>query len=88
MIVEVKAGLTLQSTAPRQLYNYLRATDKEVGLLLHFGPEARYYREYCPNLKKDRQSDASGIVRVIRQATDGAVRPEVPVEDSPQETGL
>ena len=53
VIVELKAGLVLHSTAPRQLYNYLRATDKEVGLLLHFGPEPRYFREYCPNARKD-----------------------------------
>ena len=53
VIVEVKAGLALHPTAPRQLYNYLRATDKEVGLLLHFGPEPKYFREYCPNTRKD-----------------------------------
>lgn len=53
VIVELKAGLALHSTAPRLLYNYLRATDKEVGLLLHFGPEPKYFREYCPNTKKD-----------------------------------
>lgn len=56
VIVEVKAGLALHSTAPRQLFNYLRATDKEVGLLLHFGPEPKYFREYCPNTRKDHPS--------------------------------
>jgi len=66
VIVEIEAGLALHSTAPRQLYNYLRATDKEVGLLLHFGPEAKYFREYCPNSRKDGQSDVSGSVREIR----------------------
>lgn len=53
VIVELKAGLSLHSTAPKLLYNYLRATDKEVGLLLHFGPEPRYFREYCPNTRKE-----------------------------------
>ena len=56
VVVEIKAGLNLHPTAPRQLYNYLRATDKEVGLLLHFGPKAEYFREYCPNARKDDPS--------------------------------
>ena len=47
VIVEIKAGPTLPATAPRQLLNYLRATDKDVGLLLHFGLEPKFYREYC-----------------------------------------
>ena len=33
----------------RQLINYLRATGLEVGLLLHFGPEARFQR--CINTR-------------------------------------
>src|ERR1700694_3612317 len=39
VIVEVKATAELHKYAPRQLYNYLKATNLEVGLLLHFGPE-------------------------------------------------
>ena len=70
VIVEIKAGLALHSTAPRQLYNYLRATDKEVGLLLHFGPEAKYFREYCPNSQKEGQSVVSGSVSEIRSLRD------------------
>jgi hypothetical protein len=27
------------------VYNYLKATNLDVGLLLHFGPTARFYRE-------------------------------------------
>lgn len=53
VIVEAKAAGTLQKIAPRQLYNYLRATNLEVGLLLHFGPEPKFYRLYYENrLKK------------------------------------
>ena len=51
VIIEIKAGLTLPITGSRQLYNYLRGTDKEVGLLLHFGPEPKFYREYCTNAR-------------------------------------
>lgn len=37
VIVETKCGVRLDQSAPRQLYNYLRASRIEVGLLLHFG---------------------------------------------------
>jgi GxxExxY protein len=49
VIVEIKATEHLPSTARQQLRSYLRSTNLEVGLLLHFGPEARFYREYIPN---------------------------------------
>lgn len=39
LIVEAKATERLAHEAPRQLFNYLRATSFEVGLLLHFGPK-------------------------------------------------
>src|SRR5215207_9009288 len=39
VVVEIKSTDQLPPTAKRQLYNYLRATKLEVGLLLHFGPE-------------------------------------------------
>jgi len=47
LIVEVKSTTELHKTATRQLFNYLRATNLEVGLLLHFGPEPRFYRAIC-----------------------------------------
>ena len=44
VVVETKSTAELPKFARRQLLNYLRATNLEVGLLLHFGPEARFYR--------------------------------------------
>lgn len=38
VIVELKSSQKLDDSARRQLLNYLRCTDIEVGLLLHFGP--------------------------------------------------
>jgi hypothetical protein len=35
----------LHKSALRQVYNYLRATRLQVGLLLHFGPEPAFYRQ-------------------------------------------
>ena len=47
LIVEAKAAIELHKSARRQLYNYLRATELEVGLLLHFGPKAQFFRLIC-----------------------------------------
>ena len=44
LVVEVKSTTELHSSARRQLHNYLSATRLELGLLLHFGPTARFYR--------------------------------------------
>ena len=46
LIVKVKSTAELHRGANRQVYNYLRATNLEVGLLLHFGPEPKLYRSY------------------------------------------
>lgn len=44
LVVEIKSTYQLHKAAARQVYNYLRATNLEVGLLLHFGPEPVFYR--------------------------------------------
>lgn len=49
LVVETKAGVELPKAAQRQLFNYLRATRLEVGLLLHFGLEPRFHRVICSN---------------------------------------
>jgi GxxExxY protein len=63
LVVETKATIDLSKEATRQVYNYLRATDLKVGLLLHFGPEAKFYRilrRSDPSAIKARPSEASG----------------------------
>jgi GxxExxY protein len=45
VLVETKSTLEMHPAARRQLRNYLGATNIEVGLLLHFGPRATFYRE-------------------------------------------
>ena len=47
LIVEIKSAEVVHHSATRQLYNYLRATGLEVGLLLHFGPKPRFWRVFC-----------------------------------------
>jgi GxxExxY protein len=54
IIVEVKSTPALPPTAQRQLRNYLRSTNIEVGLLLHFGPDPKFYREFMSNDSKQR----------------------------------
>src|SRR5688572_4764645 len=44
VVVETKSTYELHPAAQRQLYNYLRATRLEVGLLFHFGREPQFYR--------------------------------------------
>lgn len=60
VVVEVKSTSTLEKVARRQVYSYLRATNLQIGLLLHFGPQAKFYRVLCENhLKRTGRSEAS-----------------------------
>ena len=56
LVIEAKATDDLHPKALRQLYNYLRCTPHEVGLLLHFGSEPKFYRVICHNSQKRRRS--------------------------------
>jgi GxxExxY protein len=44
VVVETKSTYELHPAAQRQLFNYLRASRLEVGLLFHFGREPEFYR--------------------------------------------
>ena len=72
LIVEAKATIELHKSAHRQLYSYLRATNLEVGLLLHFGPTANYHRLICRNVKArpNRLSTRSAEEILDRSRTD------------------
>ena len=49
LVVEVKSTRTLHDGSVRQVENYLRGTTLELGLLLHFGPQPRFYRVISTN---------------------------------------
>jgi GxxExxY protein len=51
VIVEVKATRFLDSHAEHQLLNYLRASQLEVGLLMHFGPKPFFKRLVSTNAR-------------------------------------
>uniref|UniRef100_UPI0040494C03 GxxExxY protein n=1 Tax=Flavobacterium sp. TaxID=239 RepID=UPI0040494C03 len=52
IIVELKASELLMTAHRSQLYNYLKSTKMEVGLLLNFGSEAEFERIIFTNDKK------------------------------------
>ena len=47
VIVEIKSTAALHPLALRQVFNYLRATNLKVGLVLHFGPKPVFHRLVC-----------------------------------------
>ena len=58
VIVELKSTETITDAPKRQLRNYLAATRLELGMLLHFGPRANFYRILGP-----RRMDPDASVR-------------------------
>ncbi len=48
VVVEVKSTALLPPSAVRQVFSYLRGTNLDVGLALHFGPDsAEFKRVFC-----------------------------------------
>ena len=52
IVVETKALRTLPEDVEEQVFNYLRATTLEVGLLLNYGPRPTVKRYLCTNDRK------------------------------------
>ena len=49
LVVENKSTERLHPSTSLQLFSYLCATTFEVGLILHFGREPKFYRVVCEN---------------------------------------
>jgi GxxExxY protein len=61
IVIESKATERLHPSATLQLFSYLCATNMEVGLLLHFGREPKFYRVICQNhFKRHQNGDRPG----------------------------
>lgn len=60
VVVECKSTRELHRSAARQVYNYLRATDLEVGLLFHFGPEPAFYRLFWRGKTRNQPTASDG----------------------------
>jgi GxxExxY protein len=57
VVIEIKSTEHLHPSGTLQLFGYLCATNLEVGLLLHFGREAKFYRVVYENRLKDRKHE-------------------------------
>lgn len=68
LVIETKSTSSIAEIAPRQVYNYLRATNLEVGLLLHFGPKPKFYRVLCENRLKQRTRRSVASVPSVASA--------------------
>jgi GxxExxY protein len=55
VVVEIKSTQRLHESALAQLFGYLAATKHEVGLVLHFGREAKAHRVLFENRFKKRK---------------------------------
>jgi GxxExxY protein len=58
VIVELKAGRAVDAACEKQLLNYLRATEVEVGILFNFGPKAEFKRYIFENERKNPRKSA------------------------------
>ncbi|HZR64936.1 MAG TPA: GxxExxY protein [Terriglobales bacterium] len=59
VIVELKAGRAMEPSWEKQLLNYLRATEIEVGMLFNFSSKPEFKRYVFENSKKNPRSSAS-----------------------------
>lgn len=70
VLIELKTGRDIDLAWEKQLLNYLRATDVEVGLLFNFGPTAQFRRYAFENARKNprnpRESAEKKFVGSIR----------------------
>jgi GxxExxY protein len=79
VVVETKSTYELHPAAQRQLYNYLRATNLEVGLLFHFGREPQFYRLVCRNTLGSTSRDLEHVHLPAPKRPNGDVAPDPPV---------
>jgi GxxExxY protein len=58
VIIELKTGREIEPAWEKQLLNYLRATEIEVGMLFNFGPSAQFKRYAFENERKNPRQSA------------------------------
>jgi GxxExxY protein len=68
VVIETKASERLHPGSSQQLFSYLCSTNMEVGLLLHFGREAKFQRVICESRfkrhKEGTVAESNAIPRV------------------------
>jgi len=58
IVIEVKASTALAEMNKRQLLNYVRAFDLELGILLHFGPKPTFHRVLSARKREQSTMDS------------------------------
>lgn len=67
LIFEIKSCHDLSKASHRQLLNYLRASEMQVGLLLHFGPRPEFHRlVHTRSPRRAPDPQVSAVSAVIR----------------------
>jgi len=56
LVIEIKSTEFLRPNGTSQLFSYLHATNLELGLLLHFGREPKFYRVLYENRLRLRRT--------------------------------
>lgn len=65
VLLELKAGRSLDPAHEAQLLNYLRATEIEVGMLFSFGLKPEFKRLAYDNTRKQRGESPSLLNRLL-----------------------
>lgn len=66
VLIELKTGRDIDAAWEKQLLNYLRATDVEVGLLFNFGPTAQFRRYVFENGRKNPRNPRESAERKLQ----------------------
>lgn len=68
ILIELKTGRDIDAAWEKQLLNYLRATEVEVGLLFHFGPQAQFRRYAFENTRKNPRNPRESAVKKLPES--------------------
>jgi GxxExxY protein len=68
VLIELKTGREIDLAWEKQLLNYLRATDIEVGLLFNFGPSAQFRRYAFENERRNPRNPRASAEKKLRGA--------------------
>jgi len=88
LVVETKSTAELATGAQRQLHNYLRATNLEVGLLLHFGLQPKFYRVVELRVRKATMKKGGTDSTDATDSTDRSSMNTTPCATSPDDDFL
>jgi GxxExxY protein len=70
VLLELKAGRTLDSAHEAQLLNYLRATEIEIGMLFNFGVKPEFRRLAFDNSRKQVQHIGEISIAALSKPSD------------------